>query len=634
MTTDIQLENLGAKVFAAFGQAAAIRTHAGINSVCFISNGTPSCLYEFELFTGKLLHKEMLHGLDCVWGITCTPEGEVYFGGTTDKQLFRYYEHGKLERLGENPSNEWVFNMECDKEFVWGATYPDSKLFSYSRLTGEFKDYGTIAETEHYLRGVARDGDWLLLSTGSCKKVFNLNFRTGEKKEVFLEQLSNEQGFLDQLWYIGDYLFAASDFINLYIYDRQSLKLLTTLSFDNLLLTDHPLDPDLVLYKDGTALRGWHLKEQQIYTIVETGLPAGRCKSIKSIQLNDEDYVALVTVNAEQALIKLSDLSIARHILALEPQPILHTGLDIAPNGKIYMGGYHRGMAQYNPDTDEIEWSVGLFPQNEGTAFYEGKVYFGTYTHAHLYKYDPSKEVNFDWTAEGNPRWIGQVGHKQDRPFAMTAGDGYVFAGTIPDYGTRGGALAVWDVQKNELTTYPGVVEDQSVLGMAYHKGKLFMGTTVWGGLGLGPVDGPAKVFVWDAAARQIIASFVPQVSDSKPLMIGGLTVGSDGLIWAADDGIVFAFNPDTYEIVKSKVIYPAVYEYTKWRPVFVKFGTDGLLYTSLARKIIVVNPETLEHRVLGEGPIGNMGLDKDNRIYYNDYNQLMRITLAGAVFG
>lgn len=631
----MKIEDLGTMVHSSFGQGAAIRQDNGVSSVCFISNGTPAIFYEFELVTGELLFSQELGPVDCVWGICCSRGNEVYFSGTVDGVLYRYRQTGHLENLGINPSNVWVINLVPDEEYIWGGTYPDSKLFSYNRHTSQFLDHGTILEGQDYLRGIARYGDHLLLSTGAAKHLLRYHLPTKTKEMIELDQLSGTNGFLDRLWIVGGNLFVASDFIHMYVYDLETYKLIDRFDFDNLMLVTHPSDPELLLYKDGQTLKGWHTGKLESVTVVECGLPAGRCKALEWVKLNGEDHIALVTVNAEQALIRWSDLQITRSTLSVEPQPLLMTALEISPDGTLYAGGYHRGMAKYDPQTGKTEWTIGLFPQTEGITFYEGQVYFGTYTHAHLYRYDPAKPMHFDWSAAGNPGWIGRIEPKQDRPFTMTAGDGYVFAGTVPDYGMHGGALAVWDTRTETLEAFPQVVEDQSILGLTYWNGYVFGGSSIWGGLGAPPVEGPAKIFVWDVENKKKTAEFVPDIPgrNEKPLMIGELSAGPDGFIWGADDGTIFAFDPVTYEIVKSKVVYPTAYQYSKWRPIYIRWGSNGLLYTTLGRRITVLDPVTLEHWTITDDIVGNMTVDKENRIYFTRGNTMLRITIPDNLF-
>ncbi|MGZ9583359.1 hypothetical protein [Paenibacillus marinisediminis] len=636
ITEELYVEDLGAMVHASFGQGAAIRHEQGTSSICFISNGSPAVFYEFELFSGKLLFSQALPPIDCVWGICCTPEGEVYFSGTIDSILYRYRTTGQLEQLGENPSNPWVINLVPDEQCIWGGTYPQSKLFSYDRQTGQYQDYGTILEGQDYLRGIVRDEDWLYLSTGSTKYLMRYNLRTQVKEEIMLEKLSHTSGFLDRLWIVDRFLFVASDFIHMYVYDLDTYELIDQFDFDNLMLVTHPKDAKLLLYKAGDTLCAWHKELRTSVTIIDSGLPTGRCKALEWVKYENEDYIALVTVNAEQAIIRLSDLSIMRSMLKIEPQSLLLTCFEVSPDdGCLYIGGYHRGMTKYDPVSQKIDWTIGLFPQTEGMTFHDGQVYFGTYTHAHLYRYDPQKQLHFDWFKGSNPDWIGQIEHKQDRPFTMIAGDRYVFSGTVPDYGRHGGALAVWDTEAETLETFPQVVENQSILGLAYWNGYVFGSSSVWGGLGNPPVEGPAKIFVWDVENKRKIAEFVPHIPDAvqQPLMIGELSLGPDGLIWGADDGTLFAIDPETYQVVKSKVVYPTAYAYSKWRPICVRWGKNGLLYTTLARRITILDPHTLEHRTFTDDIVGHIAIDAEHRIYFNRSNKLFRLTLPDNLF-
>ncbi|MGM9973677.1 MAG: cohesin domain-containing protein, partial [Clostridiaceae bacterium] len=104
-----------------------------------------------------------------------------------------------------------------------------------------------------------------------------------------------------------------------------------------------------------------------------------------------------------------------------------------------------------------------------------------------------------------------------------------------------------------------------------------------------------------------------------------GLTFHEDGLLWGAVDGIIFAMDPDTYQVVKYKNIYPEIVDRGMWRPVHILFGEDGLLYTDVAGKLTVMKPDTLEHvTLIGSGPeVDFIALAKDSagneNIYYID---------------
>ena len=100
-------------------------------------------------------------------------------------------------------------------------------------------------------------------------------------------------------------------------------------------------------------------------------------------------------------------------------------------------------------------------------------------------------------------------------------------------------------------------------------------------------------MFVWDIAGKKKITEFEVKLPGlGKPPMISGLTFDDEGLLWGAVDGFIFAMDPDTYEIVKHKNIYPNIDNRGMWSPVHIHFGDDGLLYTDIGGKLAVVDPE------------------------------------------
>ncbi|WP_054957310.1 hypothetical protein [Paenibacillus dakarensis] len=628
MTT---VQNLGTMVHAGFGQGAAIRFDGNRHRVCFVNNGYPAVVYEFDLVTGERLFQSPLPSADCVWGICSTESGDVYLSGTGDGVLYRLNSDG-LFSLGTNPADPWVFQLYAEQDSIFGGTYPNSKLFEYDTLSQTFRDYGCVMPGEDYIRGLTADERWIYAGIGSTKHVIRIDRVTGKRTELQLDGISGSKGFVDRLWVKEDCLFVSCDFVNVHVFHLDSLERIGSFASDNMLTGPITHYPGLLFFKQGTKLCSWDMANARLCETGIDGLPPGRCKALEWLTPNQGSekapHLALVTVNAETAIIDLSNKQVTTQRLAVEPQPLQITCLETGPEGKLYLGGYQRGFSIYDPHTDKHELEIGLFPQIEGLTFLDGVAYFGTYTHANMFRYDPGQPLDFGWKPEHNPGCLGSLGHSQDRPFAMTTGGGLVFAGCIPDYGIRGGALGVHDPSTNEWKVYPDIVQEQSILGLAYQDGLLYGGTTVWGGLGTPPVEGPAKMFIWDVASARKVSEFIPEIPslDRPPLMIGGLTVGPDGWIWGAIDGTIFAMEPETCRVVKSKLILPSEYKYSKCRPIYLKWGQDGLLYTTLGRRLTVIHPDTLEHVFLNDEIVGNMTLDQTGRVYYDAGKELYRL--------
>ncbi|WP_409341997.1 hypothetical protein [Paenibacillus sp. MBLB4367] len=625
-----QPETLGTMVKSRFGQAAVILHRGGRHTVCFVSNGAPAIFQEFDLLTGETLFRAPVPNTDCCWGISSAADETVYVTGTEDGILYRYCpDKRQLEPAGATPADRWVWQLRCDGGRVYGATYPDCAVFEYDCVSGEVRDYGTVMPGEQYARGLTVDGEWIYAGTGSVRHVVRVNRITGAREELELPGITGRQGFVDRIWALRDYLLVSSDFSEVRVFRKHTLEPAGAFVCDNELL-EHPEEPGTVYYKSGTSVYRRNLLTGET---AEAGLgvfPEGRVKAMKWLEGEDRN-LALVTGHAEAAWTETQGGAEGRAIsykLSVEAQPIEIQSLETGPDGKLYIGGYHRGFTVYDPQAERIERTVETFPQTEGIGFLDGNVYLGTYTKARMYRYDPELPFRYGETPRHNPGRIGVIGHRQDRPFAIASGGGKLFVGTIADYGIRGGALSVYDPCTEQWSVHPDIVEDQSVIGLAYLNGNVYGGTTLWGGLGIPPSDGPAKMFVWDAKANRKIGEFVPDIPgiDMPPRMIGELSAGPDGLIWGAADGTLFAMEPASRRVVKSKVILPSEYRYSKWRPIFLRWGPDGLLYTTLGRRLVVVRPETMEHKILNDSVVGNMTLDRYGRIYYAQGTELLRL--------
>jgi hypothetical protein len=109
--------------------------------------------------------------------------------------------------------------------------------------------------------------------------------------------------------------------------------------------------------------------------------------------------------------------------------------------------------------------------------------------------------------------------------------------------------------------------------------------------------------------------------------MIGSLSFGPDGLLWGIECGLdntgatvfaLFAIDPTTDTVVKSTV-YKNGSKASSWRPFFMEWGDDGLLYTTIGRQLVVFDPNTLQYKQLVSGYVHLMTLGPDGSIYYSN---------------
>jgi hypothetical protein len=186
---------------------------------------------------------------------------------------------------------------------------------------------------------------------------------------------------------------------------------------------------------------------------------------------------------------------------------------------------------------------------------YNGKMYFAAYPGGNLYEYDPSQP----WAGNVNPRLLVSTATQgQDRPKALAFGEGKVFMGTAAKTGAMDGALTVYNLTTGASTVHTGIVNDQSVIALAYYNGKVYGGTTVRGGYSTTPTTTAAEFFIYDPATGTIA---------KPPMPVAGIKAVTelivvDNKIWGFADGYLLVFNPanNTFEYFQQKytdVSYP-----------------------------------------------------------------------------
>ncbi|MEC0249003.1 hypothetical protein P4H65_24745, partial [Paenibacillus chitinolyticus] len=654
-------ENLGAPIQSAQTLDAAYGKEDGVNVVYTTVTGSASS-GEFGTFNvididnQKLLRSFPLAGISNAWSHLVTPDGRVFIGASS--KMFVYDPALKSVRdLGVPiPGTESIWSLTSDENGnVYGGIYStsargrifkiDAATLAVSDLLGGALDDGTVpgddGKPEDYVRSIVYYKGFLYAGTASTNgRVWKVNPVTLEKTRIELPGSPSDpiyNGMYDKMKFV--YGLTVVDH-NLFV-------------FFNGPLTMHVYDLDAQQWKE-TAFSGIRglmavtgYRNGKVYTSKQdkqmweidvatlTERPAmpfdGSIRSSKWIQVaNQPEFPdgAMVTITYD-GRVALYDPP--RKLVKILPRVVQGLGINLqtietGPDGKIYISSYMGSEgAQYDPASGKFT----LFPlgQSEGIGHVGDKLYFGVYPKAEIFGWDTTTPLP---TAKG-PDKLFDIGQEQDRPFVLTEGAGKLLIGTIPGYSTFGGAMTIYDPVasaasgKPEMEVFRNVVQDQSIAGLLYKDGHIYGSTSISGGLGDAPSGVRAKLFVWDMAAKKKIAEWEPQIAglDSLP-MISGLTLGKDGLIWAAANGIVFAFDPVTHAVVKSRNLYPEVKNYGKWRPVHQRWTTDGLLVTDAGEKLTVVDPVTLGSTKLSD-KTALFTLDAQNRIYAASATKVLR---------
>lgn len=594
------------------------------------ASGAPAIFQVIDLVSQEVLRTYSLEGSGSSWSHITVPNGNVYIGG--DGELYEYSPETKevvnLGGIGESV----VYGLSYDEEGrVYFGSFPNAKAGRYDPNTGEMKDYGNVAPGQDYSRSTAYHDGYLYLGIGIHGYLVKLNVETGESEKIELPSAAiNGSTNIWQLDAAGKYIIAGIGGGNnaLLFYDTETGEWSDTFHTGNkgLRIVHGKPGSNSVYYLQNTIL-----KEVDLTTLnaTDTGVRFGTfLRNTGWVEVpNDPDLpgLSLVTVQFGGAVsflnLETKKVKSAKYPIVGNPIPI--QALEKANDGKLYMSGYPGGTASsYDPATGITE-SFTL-SQSEGMAAIGDKLYFGIYPSALILELDTTKPLS----DTSRLKQIYDIPN-EDRPFIMTPVQEKLYIGTIPGYGVLGGGLTVLDpANLGNTKVFSNVINNQSIAGLAEKDGKLYGSTTVAGGLGIVPTEEAAKIFVWDIATEKVEKEFVPQIPgvSVQPKLISGMKLGPDGLLWSAADGTIFAMDPETLEIVKSKNIYPQVTDYGRWRPIHIRWN-DGMMYTTLAGKLTVIDPATLEYESLSSTELMTIG--DDGAIYYANGSSLMKINVT-----
>ena len=595
-------------------------------------SGSPAIFQVVDLVSKEVLREFPLTSASS-WSHLTLPDGTVYIGGNGTLSTYSPVTK-QLTNLG-GIGEQVVYGLSADEQGrIYFGSYPNAKVGRYDPATGEMRDYGEMAPGQSYSRATAYHDGFLYAGIGIEGSLVKLNVETGEKEQIALPTYGGavQLAQVYQLDTAGKYIVAGLGGGNnaLLFYDTEAGEWSETYFLNNkgIRLSYGESSSNKVYFAQNT-----HLMELDLTTMLatDTGVIYGTfLRNTAWVEMPDDAdlpgaSLATVTFGGAVAYMNLETKIVKSIQYPVSGNPIPIQSLEKGPDGKLYLGGYPGGKAAvFSPETETTE-TFGM-GQIEGMGSLGNKLYMGVYTGAVIHELDVTQPL----ADSINPKVVYDIPH-QDRPFKITSGEGKLFIGTIPDYGELGGSLTVYDPNDGAgIQVYEDVVHNQAIVGLAVREGKLYGSTTVAGGLGIDPTETAAKVFVWDIATGEKLEEFVPSIpgATAQPQMISGLSFGTDGLLWAAAGGSIFAMDPMTMNVVKSKNIYPSVAQYGRWRPIYIRWSSDGLIYTTLAGKITVIDPSSLDNPVtLASTEL--MTLGDDGHIYYVDGTSLKKIEVT-----
>ena len=566
--------NYGRGVFSTAVNGGAICYDKDNNPLmCFATQGGK--FFVCDLLTGKVIDEKKSTGPYTMANLVKTAsDGKVYIhyypANTFDVYDPKTGEYNEMYP-GMSIYSQDGGNVTDDGKILIGEYNEDgASAHEYDIATNTIKKYGPLNSDWDYIKGIDADESYIYAGTG---------FGQGNCKIVRINKITKNQDVLDipnasivyNVKVNNDKVIAQTNG-TMHVIDKDTFTYLT--SFGGDVPSDQsPYDENIFytieynndIYRIDTVnnKREWLclIKNIDEYEEVEftqwATLPTG--EKVLGFRTNMMNKIGYFNPQTNEVVTHQLDR------IADEGPNI--QSIEISPEGVIYMGGYQTAMAAYDINKNEFLFNHQYWDQNEGVGFLNGKTYFGIYSGAEIWRYDPNKAWNYiEYKTDGeyqgssaNPAMVYDIEEGQDRPYVIKGYNDKLYIGTISGYNELGGALTIYteDASGNpSAEVFRNVIPNQSITGIAIKDNLVYLSGSIRGGYNTDPVETQAKIAVFDTNTNTVVTeAFAPDlpVVGKNSKTIGELSFGPDGLLWGCSEkaGLVFAMDPETFEVKK-----------------------------------------------------------------------------------
>lgn len=647
----------GRGIFSAAISGGAICYDSDGNPLmCFVTQGGK--FFVCDLLTGKVVDEKSTTGTYITGHLVKTAsDGKVYIHYYPANKFDVYDpKTGEYEELypGVSIRSQDGGNVTDDGKILIGSYYTTGACaYEYDIATNTVKTYGPLDTNCHYIKGVAADENYIYAGTGVGKentKVIRINKSTGE--QAIVTDFDGSGSIVYNVKENSNYVISQTGG-GIYAIDKNNFENITLIGGgapsdpspydENLFYT---IDYKKCIYEvDVSKGTRTHMKNISLDAYEEAEhtqwatLPNG--DKVLGFRTNFMNKIGYFNPKTKEVVVNQLDR-------IADEGPKMQS-LEISPEGVIYMGGYQTAMAAYDINNNEFLYKLQYWDQNEGVGFMNGKTYFGVYTGARIWRYDPQKAWNYkeyegDSKYQGstaNPAMVYDIGESQDRPFVIKEYNDKLYIGTMSGYNELGGALTIYSEDASgtpSAEVFRNVIPNQSITGIAVKDNLVYLSGTVRGGLGITPTETQAKIAVFDTNTNTVVTeAFAPDLPlvGKTSTTIGELSFGPDGLLWGVSEkqGLVFAMDPETFEVKKYVATHPGDDRGALARPLYLRWGEDGLLYTTAGWDVVVINPDTMNYKIVVVNsslmtldPYGDIWYAKAGNFYKIEVNQFTRL--------
>jgi hypothetical protein len=638
-----QETNLGAQISSASINAATFGVDA---------EGSPT---GYAVLTGNAQHDARLIGVDALsgelttnlalpgatgaWNATTASDGRIYVGSynyddpVKGGRLYQYTPGaGSVVDLGSPIAGDtFIWNVTAGPDgTVFGGGYPSGGAFRYTPDAG-FTQVGgrPLAAPEQYARSVAYDPtlDMLYVGIGAHAHLMACPGGGPTCTDILPAEYAEEE---------FAYSVSAGDghvFVNLSPSGDGHLAVLkVTRQADGSVSATTVRDIPTVKYPgaspvvDGSVyyVGNNRLSRYDIATDTVTSLGRGLPVGPRAWGVDSSAGRPVLTTMGNSpngpTVVRYDIQSDALASVSAPEAPAIPTDLQsiqTGPDGRIYSSGFRSGtVGVYTPMRSDLSVRRTGISQAEGSTTIGDTLYWGTYPGAIVYAYKPSEP----WRSGTNPKVVCALTEQdQDRPYGMVNADGKLYIGTMAGYGKLEGALSVYDPETGECTTWKNPVPRQSIVSLAHLDGKVYAGTSIWGGLGIEPTQTEAKLLIHDTATGSNQTVDLPSRGLRTAL---ALTVGPDNRIWMVAEDHILVYDPIRQRFVVDEKVFGELDipgdDLVDAHDAFLTVGADGMLYGTIHGSYLYrLDPSSLRVTILRRGNVHHVATDDHGNLYY-----------------
>ncbi|MFK7695116.1 PQQ-binding-like beta-propeller repeat protein [Paenibacillus sp. HJGM_3] len=632
-----QMTNLGTQITTAAYHSAVHGKDASGRDVLYTvidglvggGNAIPAKLAAVDVNSGQIKGTYPLPGASGGWGAVAASDGSIYVGTYSNGHLYRYIPgQSAAIDLGQPIQGEsyvWALAAGLNGK-VYGGTYPNAAVFEYDPASG-YRQIGSkpVAAGEQYVRSIEYDPvhNTIYAGIGAHAKLVSLNADTGEGVEVLPDTYKTD-AFVYNMRVRGDKLFATvARTYRTAVFDIAADG---TLSQDTQLTgmqsdgVSRVYDGKVYFIKSG-ALHAYEL-ESKTSTVVAQG-PFSDAKPLQIVRLEDQvrypgdTLVGIYSSPKAPVILKYNFTTgqITTENVEVPGVPTQIRSLASGPDGNIYTSGYLVGGAGiYTPMRSDLQREFSGVGQAEGMTAYGNKLYFGIYPRAKIYEFDATSPIG-----PNNPpkQVLDLYPYGQDRPFGMSAAEGKLFIGTVPEYGKVQGAVAIYDTVTGESKVYPNVVPNQGIVSTAYLNGYVYAGSLAEGG------ETSAKIAKINLATGE---STLIELPVSGLGTVRELIAAPDGKIWGFAMGYFFILDPQTNTFDKFELAFPSVTATSQIPKMLIR--QDGNVYGTLIGNLFRIDPTVKAIEVITDQAGGYLAQDEFGNLYYTQGASLIRYAM------